>query len=102
MNRELNIDSSKLALEIEKLRKVSKDLEDILNKLKNENSILYDNWETRTSEQVFFDFDMFYKELETIKNTNDNDANFLQNVVNNSYVQFEMNTNKLVDNNIAI
>ncbi|MBO5376476.1 MAG: hypothetical protein J6A52_06445 [Bacilli bacterium] len=102
MNSELNIDSSKLALEIEKLRKVSKDLEDILNKLKNENSILYDNWETRTSEQVFFDFDMFYKELETIKKTNDNDANFLQNVVNNSYVQFETNTNKLVDNNIAI
>lgn len=102
MSNNLSIDSSKLTVEIEKLRKVSSDLEELLNKLKRENSILRDNWETRTSEQVYNDFEEFYKSLESIKITNDNDANFLQNVVNRGYTQLEEDTNKLVDNNIAI
>lgn len=102
MSSNLNIDSSKLSLEIEKLNEVSRDLEDLLSKLKNENSILRENWETNTSEQVYSEFETFYKVLESIKTTNDNDVSFLQGVVNDSYTQFDSNTNKLVDNNIAI
>ena len=102
MNSNLNIDTSKLSMEIEKLGEVSKNLEELLSKLKNENSILRDNWETNTSEQVYNEFESFYKVLESIKDTNDNDIKFLQNVVNSSYTQFDSNTNKLVDSNVAI
>lgn len=98
----MKIDSDLLSVEISKLEAVTKEMETLFSNIKKETDSLKDCWETRTSEGVYNDFDAFYKILDSVKNTNQQDANFLKNVVNTSYVDFENNTNTLVDNNIAI
>lgn len=98
----MQIDSDALNVEITKLEAITLEMQDLLTRIQGDTNSLKDCWVTRTSEGVYNDFDAFYKLLENVKSTNEQDANFLKNVVNSDYVSFENKTNTLVDDNIAI
>ncbi len=98
----INIDTEKLSLEIEKIKKVNKDFEEIFNQVKKDTESLKDYWSTRTSESVFSSFQDFYSVLENVKAVFQKDIEFLEKTVNSSYEVKDQGISKLVDDKIAL
>lgn len=98
----INIDTEKLSQEIEKIRKINENFEDIFSKIKDNTNQLKDCWKTRTSESVFSSFEEFYSSLENVVSTFQKDIEFLEKVVNDNYIEEEKGINQLIDNKIAM
>ena len=86
---------------IDNIKKKREELNNLLNDLKTSNNTLKDHWETKTSDSVFANFEEFYKEFQNQINVFDEDIRFLEATVNN-YKTNEKETNKEIDENIAI
>jgi uncharacterized protein YukE len=98
----MNIDTDKLSLEVDKINEISIDFELLLEELKNKNNELNDYWSSNTKDKVYNNFDKFYQMIENLKETLDDDKEFLEEVVNASYIEEEISTNNLIDEKIAI
>ena len=98
----VDIDTEKLATEIEKVKKAKGYLKDVLDKIKEENDELKDYWSSKTATSVFEGFEDFYKEYKNDILLLENDIAFLEEVVNKSYQIEDENINKAIDDNIAI
>ena len=98
----VDIDTEKLATEIEKVKKAKDYLKDVLDKIKKENDELKDYWSSKTATSVFEGFENFYKEYKNDILLLENDIAFLEEVVNKSYQIEDENINKAIDDNIAI
>lgn len=96
------IDSEKLKDEIEKFKALNTDMNILFSNIKKETETLKEYWDTKTSLNVFNEFSNFYNDLENIKSKNDEYINFLNNVVNSSYLESNEITNKLIDEKISI
>lgn len=100
MNFDFNINTEALSNDIEKIKKERKDLIDLLEQLKKNNNVLRDYWETRTSEEIFTNFDGFYKFVESIINELDNDCKFLNAEIIESHVIHEENAKTTEDSEL--
>lgn len=99
--KNIDIDVETLKTQLEKLKNVEKNLEEIFLNVVSKNDSLKDYWSTKTSESVFGNFEEFKKTLEKTKTNFLNDIKFLQNVID-AYEKEEDTINNLVNSNIAI
>ena len=102
MSEIVKINSEMLSNDIKNMDNVTVKLRELFEGIKSQTDSLKDVWVTRTSDEVYLDFEEFYKIGEVIVNTNDADARLLDNVVNSNYVNFEDKTDELINSNIAI
>lgn len=97
----VNIDTENLNSKKEEIEKVLKDLETLFDKIKNETETLKDYWETKTSENVFANFEKFYKTLEEVKLKFQSDILFINEKVNKQYTDIDRNISAEIDEKIA-
>ncbi len=97
----VNIDTENLNSKKEEIEKVLKDLETLFDKIKNETETLKDYWETKTSENVFANFENFYKTLEEVKLKFQSDILFINEKVNKQYTDIDRNISAEIDEKIA-
>ena len=97
----INIDTDALNSAKEKLIQKKEKLNTLLTALKNENNDLKNYWETKTSDSVFSNFEVFFKSFQTSIENLDNDIKFLEKTIN-SYVLTEKEIGKEVDEKIAL
>lgn len=98
---DLNIDTEKLNAKKEEMKIVLKDLETLFEKIQKETETLKEFWETRTSENVFNNFQEFYKTLETVKTNFKSDISFIENKVNEQYIKKDNEISTQIDEKIA-
>lgn len=98
----IDIDTVKLSEQVNIIKDSKVRLEELFGVLKNDNNILKEMWETRTSEGVFDSFEEFYKDVKKIINNLNKDVEFLEKVVNSGYIENVAKTNEQIDNNIAL
>jgi uncharacterized protein YukE len=98
----VDIDTIKLQDEINKLRQIDKEMETLKNDIKKDTEDLKLFWNTKTSESVQESFQDFYNDLENLNIKNDLFASYLERVVSEQYEKSDSETNKLVDDNIAV
>ena len=101
MNQDLQINTSLLSQEIEKIKTKRDRLNEIYQSLKINNEKLKDNWSSSTSEVVFNNFEDFYSGYEVQLDNLKNDIDFLTNIVK-KYEMFENKNSQVIDENIAI
>lgn len=99
---DMKINTELMNVEIAKLKAITLEFEELFSKIENETNALQDYWQTRTSDGVYNDFSIFYKVLENVKLTNEQDVSFLEKVVNASYMNYEAKANELVDRNLSV
>ncbi len=99
---DMKINTELMNVEIAKLKAITLEFEELFSKIENETNALQDYWQTRTSDGVYNDFSIFYKVLENVKLTNEQDISFLEKVVNASYMNYETKANELVDRNLSV
>lgn len=97
----LNIDTEKLNTKKEEIKIVLKDLETLFEKIQKETETLKDFWETRTSENVFNNFQEFYKTLENVKTNFRSDISFIEKKVNEQYIKKDNEISTQIDEKIA-
>ena len=97
----LKIDTNALSAEVEKIKAKRERLSEIYDELKKNNEELKDNWNSKTSEVVFNNFEDFYVGYQEQLNNLQNDIDFL-NALIEKYKEFENSNNKVIDENIAI
>ena len=97
----LKIDTNALSDEVEKIKAKKERLSEIYDELKKNNEVLKDNWNSKTSEVVFNNFEDFYVGYQEQLNNLQNDINFLNTIIA-KYKEFESSNNKTIDENIAI
>ena len=97
----INIDTNKLNVEIEQLKSVNNDFEEIFDSLKKDTEALKDYWSNRTSESVFASFEEFYIALENVKNTFSKDISFLEKVVSSNYELEDKEISTLIDDKMT-
>ena len=90
MSNLVKIDSNLLSNDVAKMDVVTKKMRELFDEVKNQTDSLKDVWSTKTSEAVYLDLEEFYKLCETAINTNEEDARFLENVVNSNYINLNM------------
>ena len=98
----INVDTEKLSIQIDKLKAAEMKLNEILSIIKKDNVILKEVWETKTSEEVFENFDTYYSYIEESINNIGNDIKFLEKVVNAQYIENETNINTEIDTKVAM
>ena len=98
----INVDTEKLSIQIDKLKAIEMKLNEILSIIKKDNVILKEVWETKTSEEVFENFDTYYSYIEESINNIGNDIKFLEKVVNAQYIENETNINAEIDTKVAM
>jgi len=100
MNRNEEVNTEVLLQDIEKIYKERDNLRNILNNLKQKNDSLKEYWVTQTSEEVFSDFQGFYKLIEKIIEDLEDDCDFLQKDVINPYLSFEEKANSTIQSEL--
>ena len=91
-----------LLKEVEVIKEKREELNNILDELRKNNNILKEHWETQTSDSVFSSFEeAYYAEFEKQIKDIDEDILFLEETINN-YKNNESQTNKEIDENIAV
>ncbi len=77
----IEIDTKQLALEIEKLKEIKSNLDEIFESIEKDTTALNDYWSSKASDTVQESFIDFYKKVEKTKNNIASDIAFLENVV---------------------
>jgi hypothetical protein len=98
----INIDTEKLNEQILAIKEVVKDLSDIFMRIKDDTNNLKDDWDSKTSKNVYNSFDKLYLSFEEVENTFHNDIDFLERVVDPSYTLEDSNTSKLIDDYLVV
>ena len=101
MTTNLKIDTNALSQEVDKIKAKRERLYEIYTELKKNNEALKDNWNSKTSEVVFTNFEDFYVGFQNQLTNLQNDINFL-NALIEKYKEFENTNDKVIDENIAI
>ena len=101
MTANLKIDTNALLEEVEKIKAKRKRLEEIYNALKKNNEELKNNWNSKTSDVVFSNFESFYNGYQEQLNNFQNDIDFLNTVID-KYKEFEDKNIQVTDEKIAI
>lgn len=99
-NNSVYIDSQKLTNAVSNFRSVNTKIKNLFDKVDKETIFLKDYWDTMTSESVFDDMNNLSNVFKTTEQTGQEYADFLQNVVDTSYVNYENTTNKVIDEQI--
>jgi uncharacterized protein YukE len=97
----IGIDTEKLNAQIEKLEQTKTKLDTLFQNVKTDTNNLKDSWDSKTSEVVYNEFDRFGRASEAYSNDIQKMIDYLRNVVNKGYIEYETNLNKLIDTNIA-
>lgn len=98
----VNIDTDKLVEEINKIKNVNKEFNEIFKQIKNNTETLKDYWSSMTSESVYSSFETFYTTLDNMENTFNTDVEFLEKTVKENYITEEKEINRIVDDKIAM
>lgn len=99
-NNSVYIDSQKLTSAISDFRSVNTKIKDLFDKVDKETIFLKDYWDTMTSESVFNDMNNLSNVFKDKEEIGQEYADFLQNVVDASYINYENTTNKVIDEQI--
>ena len=99
---QIKIDTEKLKNEINEIETSKKSLIEIFGVIKNDNVVLKEMWNSRTSDGVFENFEDFYKYFNDVINNFDKDIAFLREVVSAGYIENVDNANKQIDEKIAL
>jgi len=102
MNKNIDIDTEKLQLAINKQRIISEKMSQLFEKIQLNNEKLKDSWVTKSSSIVFEDFNNLYKVFESINNTNSYYSNFLENIVSSNYIFADNTIDKNIDSRISV
>ena len=98
----VGIDSIGLQDQIRKLREIDKEMETLKNNIRKDTEDLKNFWNTKTSDGVQTSFQGFYTDLDNLNTKNELFASYLEKVVNDQYETNESDTNRLIDDNIAV
>lgn len=98
----LDINTERLLVEIDKIEKIKTTLIELNKQVNNRTDMLKDYWISHTSETVFSSFPSFYKALEKVCDELNGDIEFLRSRVKQGYEVNNENTNKKIDEEIAI
>ena len=101
MNSNLQIDTNLLSQEVAKITNKRDRLNEIYTELKRKNNDLKNNWNTKTSEIVFNNFELFYSGFETQLENLKNDIEFLNTLIS-KYQEFDNKNSKVIDDKIAV
>ena len=99
-NNSVYIDSQKLTSVISDFRSVNTKIKNLFDKVDKETLFLKDYWDTMASESVFNDMNNLSNVFKDKEETGQEYADFLQNVVDASYINYENTTNKVIDEQI--
>jgi uncharacterized protein YukE len=97
----INIDTEKLLAEIEKLEKAKESLNTLFTDSVRENTELNEEFQSDTSRIVDEEFKRFDGAAKEYIEKIDSYINYLKDIVTASYIDYEVNENKLIDENIA-
>ena len=97
----INIDTEKLLEEIEKLQKARDSIKEIFETSVKDNQVLNDDWSSDTSKVVDDEFKRFDIAQKDYIAKIDTLIEYLKDVVTDSYIDYEAQENKLIDENIA-
>ena len=100
MMNKLDIDLDALKEQVKIIKEKKERLNEIYLNLKKNNEALKDNWNSKTSEVVFNNFEEFYNGFSNQLNDLQNDINYL-NIIIDKYKTFEAKSNKTIDEKIA-
>ena len=98
----MNIDTNILNNKSNEIRDVVSNLEDILEDIKKDTNNLKPVWDSKVSSEVYASFEDFYKDLQNVCDTLNEDINYLDNVVSSSYKSNEQQTNNSIDDKIDV
>ena len=98
----VGIDTVGLKSEIDELRKIDREMLELKKTIRKETEDLKNFWNTKTSEGVQNSFQVFYTDLDNLNTKNELFASYLENVVHDQYETNERDTNRLVDDNVAV
>ncbi len=99
--RNISIDTNKLSIQLEKLKKTRTRIELLLNSMIRETNDLKVYWDSKTSRSVFKNFEEMYKGYRGLIDDLDKDIIFLRDAIDN-YNAYERAANKAVDEQIAV
>ena len=97
----INIDTEKLLEEIDKLQEARDSMNELFEASVNENKILNEDWSSDTSKVVDEEFKRFDDAQKEYITKIDTLIEYLKDVVTDSYIDYETQENKLIDENIA-
>ena len=97
----INIDTEKLNAQIDKLEKIKSDIQNTFQTINKETNDMKNYYESGTAEGVQEEFSRFNRAADDYVEDLDAYINYLKNVVNQSYIDYEKKENKLIDENIA-
>ena len=98
----MNIDTNILNNKSNEIRDVVSNLEDILEDIKKDTNNLKPVWDSKVSSEVYASFEDFYKDLQNVCDTLNEDINYLDNVVSSNYKSNEQQTNNSIDDKIDV
>ena len=101
MKISIDIDTEKLSVELEKLREVKSNLDEIFSNVEKDTTALKDIWSSKTSEDVQESFLSYYKIVEKTKNNIASDIAFLETTLQKHEKELA-NENKTIDERIAL
>lgn len=99
--RNISVNTSKLTIQLEKLKKTRTRIELLLNSMIRETNELKVYWDSKTSRSVYENFEEMYKGYRRLMTDLDNDIIYLRDAIDN-YNAFERAANKAVDEQIAV
>ena len=98
----MNIDTNILNNKSNEIRDVVSNLEDILEDIKKDTNNLKPVGDSKVSSEVYASFEDFYKDLQNVCDTLNEDINYLDNVVSSNYKSNEQQTNNSIDDKINV
>ena len=93
----IEIDTSKLETEINKIIRTKNLLKRLLEEIQNDTDSLKNYWQTSVSESVYASFEEFYKDYQNTIENLEGDIAFLEKIVSKSYEIEDTNISKAVD-----
>jgi len=97
----ININTEKLLEQVEKLEKAKDSLNTLFSDAVKENTVLNEDYRSDTSKIIDEEFKRFDGAAKEYIEKLDSYINYLKDIVSDSYINYEINENKLIDENIA-
>lgn len=98
---QVGIDTEQLNEQIEKLEKTKNDLQSLFQSVEMDTTKLKEDWESNGATVVYEEFNRFNNASKDYIEKIEASIDYLRNVVNQSYTDYENKENELIDNNIA-
>lgn len=82
--------------------KINDEMKKMLEEIKNKTDNLKDYWDSKTSSQVFEEFNNFSSSFQEKIDKNEENIVFLRDVVKKSYIELENKKSSEIENRLAI